>query len=142
MGAKGSKAEPIIIYNEPDVPIQFTPNLLRTLDGTAPPPPAFGSPFPAPPSQTISSDSNIDDLVKRRVQREVELHQQKRLAHEQRSADQVRREVEDLLRRQKIPPAQRPVPEYIEKQNAVIACYTWVSGIGRMIKDACLIRFL
>ena len=141
MGGKGSKPEPIVIYNEPDVPIQvtgsypnklraclsdirisqFTPNLLRALDGTAPPvrsrmsdphhiessyksssqPPTFASPF-SPPASNTPANSNIDDVVKQRVQREVELHQQKRLVHEQRSADQVRREVEDLLRRQKM----------------------------------------
>ncbi|KAJ3048097.1 hypothetical protein HK097_010883, partial [Rhizophlyctis rosea] len=85
-------------------------------------PPAFASPFSSPASNTPAS-SNIDDVVKQRVQREVDLQQQKRLVHEQRSADQVRREVEDLLRRQKIPPKQEAVPEYVEKQNAVIACY-------------------
>ncbi|TPX66448.1 hypothetical protein SpCBS45565_g04469 [Spizellomyces sp. 'palustris'] len=126
MGAKSSKKEPIVIYNEPDVAIQFSPNLLRKLEGqppdpvlarfsglpTPPPPPhmPLGAPSvppnrssaPKQSQQPAVESADIDKIVKQRVEREIELHQQKRLVHEQRSADQVRREVEDLLKRQKM----------------------------------------
>ncbi|KAI9092889.1 hypothetical protein DFS34DRAFT_652845 [Phlyctochytrium arcticum] len=158
MGARSSKSEPIIIYNEPDVAVQFTPNLLRKLDsqppdrvlarfGGIPQPPAHlgDSPF-IPPHDATSreqstntshqenkrtepnsgeekSNHEIDQVIRQRVQREVELHQQKRLAHEQRSADQVRREAEDLLQRQKLPPKFVIDQKAVEAEKAVAECY-------------------
>ncbi|RKO94016.1 hypothetical protein BDK51DRAFT_36922 [Blyttiomyces helicus] len=83
------------------------------------------APAPAPPTAPAlaPSQDHIDDLVKDRVQREVERHQQMRLAHEKRSADQVRREAEDLIRRQKIVP--KPVIDHsaVAAQDAVMKCY-------------------
>ncbi|KAJ3175640.1 hypothetical protein HK101_010615 [Irineochytrium annulatum] len=48
---------------------------------------------------------------------------QKRLNFESRSADQIRREVEDLLRRQRIVPRPKPSKEYKAKEAEVMECY-------------------
>ncbi|KAJ3160245.1 hypothetical protein HDU86_001083 [Geranomyces michiganensis] len=131
MGARQSKNEPIIIYNDPEVAINFSPDLLRKLQGQPPDQELvsrFGS-FPTPPSgpsprhrpsvsqqqnqqqqqqqhqqQTASHDgsSSVDDVVRGRVARELALQTEIRLGNEQRSADAVAREAEDLIRRQKM----------------------------------------
>ncbi|KAJ3185333.1 hypothetical protein HDU85_001383 [Gaertneriomyces sp. JEL0708] len=134
MGAKSSKNEPIVIYNEPDVAIQFSPALLKKLEG---PPsnvrefPQFGS-LPIPPSVGYTQAGNlpqdvttedVEEIVRQRVNREMELHQQKRVVYEQRSADHVRRETEDLLRRQKAPPKPAVSDACIAAEEALITCY-------------------
>ena len=45
-------------------------------------------------------DQDVESRVQHEVQRELDLHQQKRLIHEKRSADQVAREAQELIRRQ------------------------------------------
>ncbi|KAI8919938.1 hypothetical protein DFJ77DRAFT_220933 [Powellomyces hirtus] len=158
MGAKNSKREPIIIYNEPEVAIQFSPELLRKLEGQ-PPDAALLARFasvPAPPSpypvdgrsrqrpqstqqqqqqqqqqsqsRTSSSSSSqqsqkVDALVDSRVNRELGLQQEIRLGKEQRSADAVAREAEDLIRRQRIQPRHDVHPGAVAAQEAVVECY-------------------
>ncbi|KAI8819093.1 uncharacterized protein EV422DRAFT_535088 [Fimicolochytrium jonesii] len=147
MGARNSK-EPIIIYNEPEVPIQLTPNLLRKLDGQAPdplytrlphpaagrtplggaPPTPFDSPFPQHQQHQHQQhrhddDESIEAAVQSRVARQVDLHQQKRLVNEKRSAEAVAREAEDVLRRQRLPPKGTPKADCVAAENAVVTCY-------------------
>ncbi|KAI9209254.1 uncharacterized protein BJ171DRAFT_595023 [Polychytrium aggregatum] len=108
-------ADPVVLYNEPDIPITFSPNLLFRLDQIQNP--------NAAPSPKPAHNHDVDDVVHERVQRAIEKEKQQRLFFEERSADQVRREAEDLLRRQKRVPEQHVNAEYQQLQNAVIDCY-------------------
>nr|KAJ3420525.1 hypothetical protein HK105_005560 [Polyrhizophydium stewartii] len=69
------------------------------------------------------SSDDLDAIVQDRVGRELQAHQQRRLIHEQRSADQVRREAEDLIRRQRNAPAPTPKEEFLKAQQEVVLCY-------------------
>ncbi|KAJ3167050.1 hypothetical protein HDU88_002386 [Geranomyces variabilis] len=148
MGAKQSKNEPIIIYNDPEVAINFSPDLLRKLQSQPPDSELvsrFDS-FPTPPSSpppsqrsthnrqqqqqqqqqqhsTSYEDSSVDDVVRGRVARELALQTEIRLGNEQRSADAVAREAEDLIRRQKIPPKTEPSASAVAAVTAATNCY-------------------
>ncbi|KAJ3182775.1 hypothetical protein HDU87_008114 [Geranomyces variabilis] len=150
MGARQSKNEPIVIYNDPEVAINFSPDLVRKLQGQPPDSELvsrFGS-FPTPPSfppprqrpshnqqqqqqqqqqqhqqSTGYDSSSVDDVVRGRVARELALQTEIRLGNEQRSADAVAREAEDLIRRQKILPKTEPSPSAVAAVTAATNCY-------------------
>ncbi|KAJ3087377.1 hypothetical protein HK102_011232 [Quaeritorhiza haematococci] len=113
---KSKSAETVSFYTEPEIPIQLSPNFIRQLQGL---PPAFAP----PPFASDEIPADIDDIVAERVQRELEKAKQRRFFYEQLSADQVTREVEDLLRRQKSIPKPQAIPKYVAKEEAVIRCY-------------------
>ncbi|TPX36506.1 hypothetical protein SmJEL517_g01350 [Synchytrium microbalum] len=117
MGGKQTKTEPLVFHNEPAVPIQFSSNFLRQLQGLPP----DNSVFPS--SGTSPSEEDLDSIINKRVQYENDLQRQRRAAYEQRSADQVAREADDLIRRARGVSLPTPKPEYIEKEQSVIDCY-------------------
>ncbi|KAJ3005415.1 hypothetical protein HKX48_000688, partial [Thoreauomyces humboldtii] len=78
---------------------------------------------PSQPNQPPTHEGNIDDLVRARVEREMAIVQQRRVAFEQRSADAVRREAEDLVRRTKIQPKTPLDADCVAAQEAVVECY-------------------
>ncbi|KAJ3214888.1 hypothetical protein HDU67_001090 [Dinochytrium kinnereticum] len=126
MGGGHSKSEPMVFRNEPAVGIELSPNLMRTLQGL---PMELPKPKPARESRSTEvSDADVEDVVKARVQRELDSHAQKRVAFEGRSADQVRREAEDLQRRLKITPKPKPNPQMQAKEKAVVECYRLNAG--------------
>ncbi|KAJ3313973.1 hypothetical protein HDV04_001279 [Boothiomyces sp. JEL0838] len=79
-----------------DIPIQFSPNFLKRLHGLEISPP---------------KPDNFEETVQERVNRELALQQEKRVIHEKRSADQVAKEAQDLLRRQAEIPVLKISPE-------------------------------
>ncbi|KAI8853399.1 hypothetical protein BC829DRAFT_382715 [Chytridium lagenaria] len=123
MGGSQSKGEPMVFQNEPSVPVELSPNLLRTLQGL---------PLEFPPSTPRGSkrvsDEDVDEIVASKVQRELDQHTQKRVAYEGRSADQIRREADDLQRRLKITPKPKPNPVVQAKEKAVLDCYRLNAG--------------
>eukprot|EP00842_Homolaphlyctis_polyrhiza_P004307 jgi/Hompol1/4878/HPOL_003984-RA len=107
MGARQSKPQSYILQNpslaSTEIPIQD-----NKLHSSAEP---------------AYSREDLDDIIQERVSHQLSLHQQRRVIHEQRSADQVRREAEDLIRRQKSITVPEPKEEYLRAQEAVLLCY-------------------
>ena len=64
-----------------------------------------------------------DSAIQEQVAKELDVQQQRRLIYEQRSADQVRREAEDLLRRQKAIKKVEPSVDYVNAEKALLQCY-------------------
>ncbi|KAJ3305209.1 hypothetical protein HDU76_005051, partial [Blyttiomyces sp. JEL0837] len=111
--------------------MQLSPNLIRKLQGLEPDPrfarskheQEFSAKGRKSTPSSKASEADIDEIVSSRVQRELEAQQQRRLVFEGRSAENVRREAEDLLRRLKLPPKPHYTKEYAEKTEAVVSCY-------------------
>ncbi|KAJ3101160.1 hypothetical protein HDU97_001626 [Phlyctochytrium planicorne] len=139
MGGTSSKAETRVFQNEPTIPIELSPNLMRTLQGLP-----IEKKARKVSSTKVSSDEDVDAIVQARVQRELDSHTQKRVTYEGRSAEQVRREAEDLQRRLKMyvhgssvrvkgiinsTPKPAPDPAMQAKEKAVLDCYR--NNVGR-----------
>ncbi|KAH6570444.1 hypothetical protein BASA50_009043 [Batrachochytrium salamandrivorans] len=99
-----------------DIPIQFSPNLLRRLQGV-------NDTQLHSSAEAGYSEADLDLIVQDRVSLELSVHQQNRLIQEHRSVDQVRREAEDLIRRQKEIPKFVPIEEYSRAEQEVTKCY-------------------
>ncbi|KAJ3260642.1 hypothetical protein HK103_000252 [Boothiomyces macroporosus] len=112
MGQQQSQPTTFVLKNAKveslDIPIQFSPNFLKRLHGLEISPP---------------KPDNFEETVQERVNRELALQQEKRVIHEKRSADQVAKEAQDLLRRQAEIPVLKISPEVELAQEQVIQCY-------------------
>ena len=98
MGQTPSKENFILRNSAIDIPINISPQLLSRL-----------------------ADQDVD--AEARVAKATEQHKRERLVHESRSADLVREEAEELLRRLKPVPAYQPHPLVVEAEAAVMECY-------------------
>ncbi|OAJ41536.1 hypothetical protein BDEG_25114 [Batrachochytrium dendrobatidis JEL423] len=118
--SKTSAASAFVLHNPTvsslDIPIQFSPNLVRKLQGVD------DRILHSSAEEDYSSD-DLDAIVQNRVKKELSFHQQSRLIQEQRSVEQVRREAEDLIRRQNNIPKFEPKDEYRIAQDEVVKCY-------------------
>ncbi|KAJ3323130.1 hypothetical protein HDV06_002142 [Boothiomyces sp. JEL0866] len=112
MGQQQSQPTTFVLKNAKveslDIPIQFSPNFLKRLHGLEISPPKA---------------DNFEETVQERVNKELALQQEKRIIHEKRSADQVAKEAQDLLRRQAEIPVLKISPEVELAQEQVILCY-------------------
>ncbi|KAI8910948.1 hypothetical protein EDD86DRAFT_204028 [Gorgonomyces haynaldii] len=108
MGQTQSQQNTFVLQNATpgslQVPVVLSDKLLRKLQGEDEPP-------------------TVDHLVQDKVNHELERYQQRRFIQEQRSADQVRREAQDLIDRQPDIPKPQEDPESKKVQNQVIQCY-------------------
>ncbi|KAI8814240.1 hypothetical protein BJ742DRAFT_786897 [Cladochytrium replicatum] len=109
MGVQQSKEPQNIVFysNEPDINIQFTPNLVSQLQG----------------GQSDSVNEDVDRTVEERVQRQLSLEKERRYAFEQRSVAIVSREADDIARRLGTIPALAIDSATVPTQQSVIECY-------------------
>ncbi|KAI8815391.1 hypothetical protein BJ742DRAFT_783411 [Cladochytrium replicatum] len=109
MGGQQSKeAQSIVFYsNEPDISIQFTPNLVNQLNG----------------GQSNAGDEDTDRTVEERLQQQLSLEKERRYAFEQRSVAMVSREADDISRRLGPIPALAVDSASVPTQQSVIECY-------------------
>ncbi|KAJ3248090.1 hypothetical protein HDU77_008252 [Chytriomyces hyalinus] len=92
------------------VTVSMTPNMLRSLRGLA-------------PEASVKGKQSLDDVVRAKVDRELELQKQRKLNYEKMNAEILLRDADDLLRRQKIAPLPAVKDEIIAKEKALVACY-------------------
>lgn len=111
MGASQSQIkanqDQLVFTNPNAYSVQISESALRALQGLS---------EELPPSQ------NVDSIVSKRVEQELDRAKQRRLHTEKSSADQVRRETEELLARQKIITVPTPDPRILELENKLVAC--------------------
>ncbi|KAJ3012273.1 UNVERIFIED_CONTAM: hypothetical protein HDU68_001295 [Siphonaria sp. JEL0065] len=117
MGAAPSKQPETIEFKRPEgegpVTVSLTPNMLRSLRGLA----------PEAGSKGVKGKQSLDEVVQNRVQRELELQQQRKLNYEKLNSDLLLREAEDLMRRQKIAPVAAEKEHIVAKEKALVECY-------------------
>ncbi|KXS18911.1 hypothetical protein M427DRAFT_53390 [Gonapodya prolifera JEL478] len=116
MGGQQSKEGETLEFSKdlPNVPIQFSPTLLKTLSAD-------------PANRPVYSEREVADLLARHVAHEVDKVQRgqqfARELREEVDREQVTRRAEELLERHKAYPLPTPDPTIVAKKQAVIACY-------------------
>jgi len=106
MGNSTSR-QPVTFSNPETFSVHISESALLALQGISP---------RLPPSQ------DVDEIVSRRVKKELDLATQHRLHLEKRSADQVRRETEALLERQKIITVPKSDQRIVQLENELSSC--------------------
>ncbi|TPX49733.1 hypothetical protein SeMB42_g00375 [Synchytrium endobioticum] len=115
-----TKSEQLVFHNDPPVPVTFSASFLRQLQGL---PSDNIFPFENQHQPAAPSDAELETIIQQRVAYETELQQQRSFNYEARSADQVRREAEDLIRRARGAPLPSPKPEYADMEQQLVDCY-------------------
>ncbi|KAI8617250.1 hypothetical protein BC830DRAFT_1062616, partial [Chytriomyces sp. MP71] len=65
----------------------------------------------------------LDDVIKSKVEKELEVQKQRKLNYESLNASILLRDADDLIRMQKKPPAPAIKEEVVEREKALVACY-------------------